>query len=235
MSNQVDEEKYKPPEASKGDVVHTLAKAGIASLPWIGGPGAEIFAFVVLPPLERRRQEWMEEVGEALGKLEQAKGIKLEELRENGEFIDVVILATQVALRNGQEEKRAALRNAILNSALPHSPDESLQQFFIQLVDEFTVWYLRILKLFQNPHKWAEINNHKFPSLHSGALSHVLASAFPELGGSRGFYDQIWKDLNNRGLTNTPSLHVMMTATGLMEGRTSELGNQFLRFIEEPE
>jgi hypothetical protein len=228
-------ENHKPPEPSKGDAAYTLVKAGIASIPIFGGAGVEIFAALVSSPLEMRRQEWMEEVGKALGMLEKEKRISLEELRENDAFIDTVLLASQAALRNSQADKKTALRNAILNSALPHAPDESLRQFFVSLVDTFTVWHIRILKLFQDPAKWAQVNDHQFPRVYTSSLFLVLESAFPELGGRRSFYDQLWKDLYARGLVNTDGLHTMMTATGIMARRTSDLGNQFLNFIEKPE
>ena len=226
--------KYTPPEAGKRDVVHTIARAGISSIPVIGGAGVELFNYVISPPLERRRQEWMELVGQALRQLEEEKGIALESLQQNDIFIDTVFRASQIAMRTSQGEKKEALRNAILNSALQHSPDESLQQLFLNIVDIFTVWHIRLMKLFQDPQEWANKNNHKFPSFYSAGLSRILESAFPELSGRRAFYDQLWQDVNNYGLTRTPSLHGMMTEQGLMAKRLSELGEEFMRFIESP-
>lgn len=122
----------------------------------------------------------------------------------------------------------------ILNAALPHAPEESLQQIFINLIDEFTVWHLRILKLFQDPQKWEQQRRHDLHSMFAGSLSQILHKAYPELTDKRGLYDQIWKDLFTRGLVNTNSLHITMTGAGLMASRTTDLGNQFLKFIEAP-
>jgi len=175
----------------------------------------------------------MDEVGKALRHLEENQGVKLEELQSDDVFIDTVLQASQIASRNSQEEKRRALRNAVLNAALPNPPEQSLQQMFLNFVDTFTVWHLRLLKLFSDPQQWAAEHNHEFPDL-MGGLSSILESAFPELHGKRAFYDQVWRNLYQRGLVNTESLHTTMTGRGLMSKRASELGTQFLRFVEEP-
>lgn len=223
---------YQPPEASIGDTAYLVAKAAIASIPGIGGAGAELFAALVLPPLERRRNEWMREVGDALRKLEQDKGINLESLVEDDIFLDTVLTASQIAVRTSQEEKKNALRNAILNAAQPHAPEESRQQFFLHLVDTFTVWHLRLLKLFSDPVAWYEKYNVAWPNVYMGSTSKILEAAYPELQNQRDFYDQVWKDLNANGLVGTDSLHTMMTESGLRVGRLTGLGRQFLAFIE---
>ena len=65
-------------------------------------------------------------------------------------------------------------------------------------------------------------------------LSTVLHEAYPELANRRDLYDQIWKELNVSGLTNTPSLHGTMSGSGLMEKRTTSRGQAFIRFITDP-
>ena len=147
-------QKYEPPKPGKGDVVHAVVRAGLSSIPAVGGPAVELFQMVFAPPLEKRRDEWMNQVGEALRDLEQERGIRLEDLQANDVFIDTVLQATQIAFRSSQEEKRGALRNAIYNAALSNPPEQSLQQIFLDLIDSFTVWHLRILKLFDNPPQW---------------------------------------------------------------------------------
>jgi hypothetical protein len=224
-------DKYEPPDHSTGDAAHLVASSMLSIIPG----AAELFQYVVTPPLEKRRAKWMDEVGQALRDLETNQGINLEELQSNDVFIDTVLHASQIALRNSQKDKHKALRNAILNAALPNPPEQSLQQVFLNLVDTFTLWHIRLLKLFQDPQKWAIENNHKFPNLVSGGLSSILESAFPELRGKRAFYDQIWRDLYQTGLVNTDSLYGSISAYGLMSNRTSELGTQFLKFVEKPD
>ena len=225
---------YEPPESTAGDVAHLAARAVIASIPIVGGAGVEIFAAIVQPPLDRRRNEWMKEIGDALSELEQTGVINLSSLQEDDGFLDIVLSASQIALRTSQQEKKDALRNAILNATLPHVLDESHQQFFLHLVDTFTIWHLRLLKLFQNPMAWFREYAKPWPDVYAGGLSQILEAAYPELAPQRDFYDQIWRDLNTYGLVLTSGLHTTMTGRGLEARRTSSLGDEFLTFINEP-
>lgn len=224
-------EKYKPPEPTTGDTAHLVARGALSVIPGL----SELFEYFVASPLERRRDDWMARVGEALRDLEENRGLDLKELQSNEVFIDTVLQASQIAFRNSQAEKRAALRNAILNAALADPPEQALQQIFLSFVDRFTVWHLRLLKLFDSPPQWAREHHHSFPVVNFGSLARVLVSAFPELDGKRAIYERVWKDLYQEGLVNTDNLHTTMSKQGVRSKRTTELGTQFLRFIEEPE
>ena len=169
-----------------------------------------------------------------LARLEEGDLIDLNALQENDEFLDTVLQASQVALRSHQEEKREALRGAILNTAIGDSPGEALRLMFIGFVDYFTELHLRILVLFDNPPAFYEREDRQAPDLYMGGLAHILEDALPELSGSRAIYDQIWTDLYQRGLVNTDGLHTTMTGHGLLASRTTDLGKRFLSFIREP-
>lgn len=212
------------PKPSKGDAVHALAKAGLSAIPVFGGPAVELFQHLVQPPLERRRNEWMTQVGERLQELE-AQGLNLQELQNNEQFITAVMQASTAALRTHKAEKLVALRNAVLHVAKGQGPEETIQHLLLSFVDEFSEMHLRVLAFARAP---------KPPGgLSAGGLSHVLEDNIPALRGQRTLYDQLWKDLYLRGLINTESLHVMMTGNGLGQSRTSPLGETLLKFIEE--
>jgi hypothetical protein len=216
--------KFPPPKSTKGDVAHAVARAGLSAIPLAGGAAVEILQSIVQPPIERRRDEWMAEVGERLVELEE-RGLDLSSLQQNEEFISGVMHATQVAIRTHIREKRDALANAIQNIAASQAPEEALQHFFLNLVDELTSLHVQILRLFQAPPAAGGVM--------AGGLSHVLERGIPQLRGRRAVYDQFWKDLYARGLVNTEGLHVTMSGAGLAQKRTTELGDQFLEFISE--
>ena len=224
-----------PPRGDMGDVGYSAVRAGLSLIPIVGGAAVELLQFVIQPSLEKRRMEWMKKVSEAITELQEKQGVKLEDLQGNEVFIDTMIQATHVAYRNSQDEKREALKNAVINSGLPHPLEQSLQQMFLNWLDVFTVWHLRLIQLYQNPEKWEKENNRQFERLYAGAADHVLESAYPELKNRRDFYDQIWKDLFQKGLVNNDSLHGMMTGRGIFEKRTTDLGDKFLGFIVAPE
>lgn len=230
-----DEQKYKPPQPSAGDHVHTLTRAGVGSVPVIGAAATELFQKVIIPPLEKRRQEWMEIVAQGLRELEEKQKCVIDDLASNDVFIDTVMSASQAAIRNSQEEKREAFRNAVLNSALPNPPDESRQQIFVGLVESLTVWHLRILRFFADPARVFQEQGKQPPQyIVAGSLSQLLTTAYAELKNERGLYDQIGKDLFARGLLGTDGFHTTMSGSGVYQKRTTDLGEQFLKFISEP-
>lgn len=233
MSNKG--ESFAPPEASVGDKLHALAKAGIGSLPLVGAAGTELFQMLIAPPLERRRQEWMDSVAEGLRDLQTSRGIDLEQLGKNEHFIDAVMQASTIALRTSNSEKRDALRNAILNAAMPHAIDDSRQQIYLTLVDVLTAWHIRILHLLADPLQWFRNNNREVPQYAmTSSLSRLLIDAYPELAQQRELYDQLAKDLFDKGLLSTNGLHTMMSAQGAFERRATALGLAFLAFITAP-
>lgn len=220
------------PRASGGDTLHALGRAGLSAIPFVGGPAVELFNHFISSPLSRRVNEWRERVGERLQSLEAQRGNSLEDLQKDEAFLAVLLQASQTAVRTSSEEKRDALLNAIVNSAAPSKPDAAEQILFLDYIDRFTDWHLRILLLFSKPAEFAEKNGVTFThSELSTSLGDLLEKVFPELRGKREFYDQVWFQLNQAGLVKTDTLHSMMTTSGALSSRTTELAGRFLAFI----
>ena len=226
----------KAPKASPGDAAHSLIRAAVSATPVVGGPAAVIFEAILRPPIEKRRDEWIESIVAELKKLEaDFDEVKMENLREHEGFITTLASASQIAMRTHQDEKLEALRNAVLNTAMRSEPDEDLQAIFLHLVDRFTPWHLKILKLFEQPEQWLKQHDIDYSHYYMGSPAQVLEDAFPELRDQREFYDLIVSELSSAGLMGIGSLHSSMTATGMLSGRTTQLGRRFLRFISETE
>ncbi|MFO0809310.1 MAG: hypothetical protein U0746_11840 [Gemmataceae bacterium] len=223
--------RHEPPTAGGGDIVHSGIRAVISAIPYVGSPALEFFNFMLAPPVERRRQEWMEGVGEALRDLESRGAVTADDLQRNEAFVSTALQAAQVAVRTHQREKLDALRNAVTNAALPGAPDDSLQLMFVGMVDRFTEWHLRVLKFLADPPQWFASRDRQFPVFMTSSLSHILTEAYPELKDRRDFYDQVAKELLDCGLLNTDGLHAMMSANGAAVSRTTDLGNRFLKFV----
>lgn len=227
------DERLVSPREGAGDCAHTLVRSVLGAMPLAGQAAIELFCELIAPPIERRRTEWMRYVGEKLQELA-ARGIDLRKLADDPIFTTVCLQASYAALRNHQQEKLEALSNAIVNAAMPCPPDEALQQIFIGLVDSFTVWHLRILKLLESPRDWFAARKQRPPDISMGGLGSILEAAFPELTGRRSLYDVIVRELHARGLIEIESVHGMMSGPALLEERVSEMGRQFLRFIAAP-
>lgn len=216
----------KTPKPTSSDRVHAVVKAGISALPVVGGPASELFQLLVSPPLEQRRNEWMEEVGAKLQELEKG-GLDLAGLQENEQFITAVMKASSAAVRTHQREKLNALRNAIANIATGRSPDDTELDIILRFLDDLTEMHFRLIEFARspNPPNWRN----------TGALASLLEEKIPPLSGRRDLYDLLWKDLYSRGLVNVESLHGKMTGNGLSQSRTTSLGDSLLRLICDPD
>lgn len=228
-------EKYEKPIAGKADLLYTIKKAIIASVPYVGGAAAEFYARYFLSPLEQRRDKWFEFIAEGLRALEkEVENFKIEDCTKKEEFITAVMNASLIAVRNHQQEKINALRNAILNSVLPDAPDEDSQHIFLSFIDELTPTHLVILEFFDGPKKHASIKGIEFPR--GGLLSRatVLEHCFPGLKGKAQTYNPIMRDLFVRGLVPGDSIGATGTAEGMYGPFITARGKEFLKYISSP-
>ena len=223
------------PTATAGDRWHTTAKVLVNLIPVLGAPAAELFNTLIVPPLEKRRVVWMNDVAKHLRALEERENLQIEDLQDNETFITTMMQASQAAVRNHQCEKLTALRNAVLNAALPQAPEDSLQQHFINQVDTFTVWHIRLLDLFKDPPAWFERNGVAPPNFpYTSNLERLLIAAWPELKNQYDFLNVIFEELEAKGLYSGGGLRTMMTGQGAYDKRTTEMGDTFLDFITTP-
>jgi hypothetical protein len=220
-----------PPKQTAGDLLHAAIRAGISALPLIGGPGVELFNLLISPPLEKRRTEWMQLVAEALEKLSKEKRVNLEDLKNNEEFVDVLLLASQAAVRTSHQRKREALKNAVVNTALPRQFGASQSAAFIHLVDELTPCHLMILELLRDPVEWFKgtgVIPPQFDSIED--LNRILSLAAPILAEKPDFIGFCHDDLHARNLMGKK------TGPGSMDlKRPNRLAEELLDFIKSPE
>lgn len=215
-------EKYKTPKLDASDAIHAVMRASLGAIPYAGAAARELLNLIVTPSLEKRRNQWMKEIGKGLGTLEEKMGVVLESLQENDIFINTAIEATRIAIKTINREKRKALKSAILNSALPNPPDEALQQLFLSLVDTMSVWHLRVLEICKDQITYCET-----PERDLAACMDQLGSEFSELR-EIGFFMFVWNDLSSRELINTKK------SNGIVSHYTTEIGKLFLNFIKNP-
>jgi hypothetical protein len=220
-------------KTTKEDILYSTIKAGLGSIPILGSAATELFGLVVTPPLDKRRQKWMNEVAEKLKLLEGNNQVNFKNLSQNEQFIDAIIQATSIAIKTSEHEKIIALRNAVINVALNETLEKTKSQIFLNLIDSFTVWHITILTFFDNPKAWFQKNEKTPPNLVMGNISSVLKSAFPSLTGQDELVDLIWNDLLNAGLHYTNGLKTMMSGDATLDNRTTELGKEFIQFISE--
>src|SRR5689334_17216098 len=112
----------KPPQTlSKGDVAREVGRAIVSAVPVAGGPLQVLFENIFGSPIEKRKYAWQTKLAEAIAEVqERVKELTPEKLSANEAFVTLAIQATQIAIRNHHKTKLDALRNAVLNSALPN-------------------------------------------------------------------------------------------------------------------
>lgn len=223
--------KDNPNKTSAGDITHSLIKGGLGTIPVIGSLATEIFGLVVTPPLEKRRAAWMNEIAEKLNILEEKRLIDFKELADDERFVDVVLQATTLALKTSEREKINAFQSAVLNTASGECPDQTISQIFLNQLDRFTTWHIKILKFIDSPILWYQKANRTPPSFVAGSISTVIKDAFPELKEENDLLEIIWNDLRTAGFHRTSDIRTSMTGGGAISERTTPLGKQFLKFI----
>lgn len=211
--------------------LHRVGRAAIGAIPVAGSPLLEIFNSLLEAPLSKRRTETMIKIGAALNELI-GRGVVTEAgLQENEAFVSTVAEVCNISLRNHQAEKLEALRNAVINSALPTCPSDDCRQIFLNFVDVCTVSHIRLLKLFENPAKWFADNNKVEPYETSISLSQVVASAMPELIRNHEVLDTVWADLYQKGLVEVKQLEMVLSADSCLSKQTTHFGSKLVAFL----
>lgn len=225
-----------PTKKSAGDVAREVGRAVVSLIPAAGGPLQVVFENFFSSPIERRKEAWLQQLAEVVKEVEgRVAELTPEKLVQNEAFVTVTMQASQIALRNHQQAKLEALRNAVLNAALPNPPEEDEQMIFLRLIDQLTPWHLKVLSVLDEPVQWMARHSVANLGWGTGGPSAVLEHCLPELRGQRETYDQIARDLQAEGLLGQGQfLHVTMTGGGMVGSRTTDRGKRFIRFITSP-
>lgn len=227
------------PTKNISDLGHTTAKALLASVPLIGGVAAEFFNYLVTPSIEQRRDAWLESILRGFASLEERFAeFEIGEVFQDDRFISAFLQATRYASLNHEAENLEALRNAVLNAAIPVPHDEIKQKMFIEWAGQLTAWHLRILRLFEKyqvqiPHldlddpKWRQ-------NIATKRLADLIEEKHPETQGNYHLYMQVISDLHSRNLITNLLPERKMTTRIAHEPELSSIGRQFLKFITSP-
>lgn len=223
--------KVEPPT----EKLHRVARASIGAIPVVGSIAAELFNSIFEAPLSKRKTEIIEQIGTAINDLMEQGLVTEESLQNNPAFISTVAEACSISLRNHQQEKLEALRNAAVNSALPGCPSDDYRQTFLNFVDVCTVTHIRLLKLFENPSEWLTKNNR--PQLYGNmvSLSQIIATAMPELLETPELLDTIWSDLYSRGLVEIKQLEMILSLDTCSSKQTTGFGSKLIGFLSKQE
>lgn len=154
------------PEPAAFDYGLMIAKVAALAFPHCLGPAVGFFDLLTAPARGRRMNEWCEELRLRLNELSQkVNRLTPEALAKDEAFFSAFAQATQAALRTHQQEKLAALKNAVINAALGHEPDADRQQQFVALVDRFADKHLVLLHFFKDPARFFQAKGKPVPEV----------------------------------------------------------------------
>jgi len=252
-------------QGNNKDKNYNALKALVSSIPAVGSLSVHFYETYIKEPSSQRLHDFLEKLVQELFILkQQIDAVSF----DNPTFQTTFKKAIRIAECEHRQEKLEALRNAVLNSAIPNSFKNDIQAIFLRWIDEFTVSHIRLLKMLHY------IDNYNYEDF--------LAN-LPDLEENRIFYNQILKQLNDKYLIDLREVYrnfkeevspfmaqfnqpiIPMQEIGLsiasrikevdvktvkvtedidsirklvkynfQKSRTTELGKQFIQFIENP-
>ncbi|MGH7744135.1 MAG: hypothetical protein ACREQ5_04855 [Candidatus Dormibacteria bacterium] len=214
------------PEPDAKDVVERVLRAGLAGVPLVGGPVDELLSLVMVPAVEKRRDEWLKDLADVVEQLEKrVEGFKPENLAGNEAFVSATLYATRIALSTHQHEKRVLLRNALLNIAWGKTAEEDRHQVLLTAIEAFTMSHVKVLQFL-----WTGRGSVALvpPTTNYGQ---AIQTALPELRVENDFLQHIMNDLRNRGFSNLSGPN----AAHPQHPAITNFGIAFLRFVSTPD
>jgi hypothetical protein len=225
-----------PDPPGNADVALILTKAGLNLLPYVGGPAAELLDLLRLPAA-KRQYAYLTEIAIRLRQLEREERLSVEGVVKSDVFLSTVLRCIDAARRTAEREKLDALRNGVLNVALSESVDEALTQMFVDWIDRFTAWHLRVLAAADDPQAWTQSHAVTCQVGTQSTVADFLRVALPDLVASRpDFFRLIWGELHQAHLVelSLDDLQRRYSDSGSWPSSTTAVGKAFLRFTENP-
>ena len=213
------------------EILKGLAKAVVGSSVPLGSFITEALELFYKRPIEKRRENWMEELVIAFNEL--SKKVNEEsvgKLSENEEFITILHRATDIALKTHAKEKRLLLRNAIVSAGLPTPPEIDKQILFLRLIDELTVNQVLVLVLYRDPIGWFERRKKSYNKYTMAGRIEVLKQAYPELARPDYVNEIVLTGIQSRGLVS--GLSGTVSGDSVYGSSTSKIANEFLDFVK---
>lgn len=184
----------KIPKENAQDKVLSGIKAIVNIIP-LGGSVVEIFNAVITPPIEKRRQKWMQEVVALLKSLESKQSGSVDSLSNDEEFLSLLLSTSMNAYKTHLEEKHRMFKNILQKSIANEQLLFDIKQIFVNFVDELSISHIRILKFISENVEDIKIYN-EFVEIYNVWKSNKFFSMNIDLITFR----YMLKDLESKGL-----------------------------------
>ena len=228
----------KPPTNPKSEAAAALIKGAVSAIPIAGSVISEV-GNLYLNPLEKRKQEWMNEVCRTIEDIQNRFSRLPASLEADEAFISFLYQTTIIAFKNHQQEKLKALSNALVSAADPENVSEDLTFQFIRYIDDLSVTHLKIL---------AGLERHAGQLMRLKKLEQVYGQ-FQSLTGlsiDRAMFRSFIQDLDSRlliligDIDDFPEYASKRSGLLLQKSKThplevTALGLMFLEFVRQSE
>lgn len=226
-----------PEDSDRKQVLSKTAEMILSAVPVVGSPLQVAFNELAGRRLADRRTAWLNDLAETVNSLEDQIG-DFAKLTSEDAFMDALTTASQIADRTSRAEKLDVLRNAVVNSVMPHARDIDAQQLFFDMIERFTVTHVRMLRLFSDPPAWFEC--YGLARASGTGRVETVKTAMPELAGREDLINRYTDALSIAGLIDQPVsggqyLSSNELAARLRPPRLTPLGMEFLAFVSDPE
>jgi len=226
--------KMNPPTNPKEEAAAALIKGIVSAIPFAGGVISEV-GNLYLNPLEKRKQNWMNEVCRAVTEIQVRFSRLPESLEADEAFVSFLYQATILALKNHQREKLKALSNALVSAADPERASEDLIFQFFRYIDDLSLTHLQIL---------TGLEEHAGQIARLEQLEQVYAKlqSLAGLSLDRAIFRSFIHDLDARFLIRLGDLdefpeyaskvsHVVTAESAKQRLEVTDLGRKFLSFV----
>ena len=99
--DNIDNALIDPPVEPGSEKAHRVGRVLIGAVPFLGGAGLEIFNSVIESPMNRRKVQWMNQVGNTLNDLIDKGVLTEQDLQHNETFITTVAQADFMLATDG--------------------------------------------------------------------------------------------------------------------------------------
>ncbi|WP_146183342.1 hypothetical protein [Limnohabitans sp. JirII-29] len=214
----------------------TVVKIVLGFVPLVGGALAEV-AGCVNDNLSRRQEHWMLQVTAAINDLQRKLNISVEQLMQSERFTSFLLQATPIALKNHQQAKIEALKNALFSVGELEFSNEDLAFQYLRYIDELTVSHLGILHaISKNEDAFKEVRSME------AAFQMLTQEESPNL--SLNVMRAYIRDLDYKGLINAADLedlpefeskagYVAKEQSARNSLKVTNMGAEFLSFVSQ--
>lgn len=208
-------------QLTSNDIVEISAKTLLSAIPIGGELITNVWDSIKSNCAQKRLEDWQKNIEERLSHIDKT----LEEIGNNENFTTAIFHATEMAIKTAENEKRAYLANAVVNS-ISCDLEESIMMMFFDMIGKYTIMHINILIYFRNPKKFISNSN-----VMMGSPKNFLYQVYPTFRENDKLVDKIIRELYADGLMNTEDLNSTMSVNGMLSSRITELGNKFITFI----